>query len=187
MASNSCLDPRTPSNMSDCGSKSTSSPPTDYTPTHTTDSHSPASNKPFTIDGGGIGTAPEADRIYIIRDLDTGKALTLEGGHLTLKGADTNGGWRWECVERGGGWLGFRELVSHNYLGRNGFGGFWAVVPWCAGWENFALRPLEVGGYHLMSPNWWSFRRVSVSSTGKLVEVLSAPEAIRWEFIEVGR
>ncbi|KAI0376048.1 hypothetical protein F5Y04DRAFT_226064 [Hypomontagnella monticulosa] len=166
--------------------KTTSQPPT-YTPTHTTDPHISAASTPFAIDGGGIGTAPEAKGTYMIRHIDSGRALTLEGGRLTLKqDAGTNGGWRWECVENDDGWLGFREAVSHRYLGRNNKGGFYAEASKFDRWENFCLRPVKSGGYHLMGISWWTFRRMGiVRDSEKLIEVSNASEAARWEFIEV--
>ncbi|KAI1761313.1 hypothetical protein GGR53DRAFT_506130 [Hypoxylon sp. FL1150] len=157
-----------------------------YTPTHTTDPHFSTAKTYFSIDGGGVGTAPEAGGTYMIRDLDSGQALTLEGGRLTLKqDAGTNGGWRWECVEKHDGWLGFREAVSHRYLGRDNKGGFYANASKFAPWETFVLRPLKNGGYNLMAIHWWTFRRIGISSSGKFIEVGTESKAVRWEFIEV--
>ncbi|KAI4870248.1 hypothetical protein F4820DRAFT_288678 [Hypoxylon rubiginosum] len=185
--------------MSAADDESASSPPA-YTPTHTTaaaDPHhhrfpsraSTSATASFSIHGG-VGTAPEAGGTYMIRDLDSGRALTLEGGQLSLKReAGTNGGWRWECAEDAEGWLGFREAVSYRYLGRDNRGGFCARAGKFAAWERFCLRPLKEGGFQLMGIQWWTFKRMGIAE-GKgdgesLVEVGEAKDAARWEFVEV--
>ncbi|KAL7624791.1 hypothetical protein AAE478_004005 [Parahypoxylon ruwenzoriense] len=169
------------------GSVASSVSYTVYTPTYTTDVDVSTTHVPFSVDGG-VGTFPEDGGMYMIKDLDSGRALVLEGGRLTLgRDVGTNGGWRWQCVERDDGWLGFREAVSHNYLGRDGKGGFQAKVGHFKAWEAFCLRPLSDGGCHLMAINWWTLKRLGIAGNDtKLVEVSSATEATRWEFIEVG-
>ncbi|KAI1499765.1 hypothetical protein F5X99DRAFT_388546 [Biscogniauxia marginata] len=157
-----------------------------YTPTHTTDEEvSPVAPRPFSIDGG-VGSAPEPPGVYMIRDMDSGRALVLEDSRLTLqRDVGTNGGWRWHCVEKHDGWLGFREAVSGNYLGRDGRGGFYAKASKFDSWEAFVLRPQKAGGYHLMGIDWWTLKRMGVGGNDGLVEVQTPREAVRWEFIEV--
>ncbi|KAI0534899.1 hypothetical protein GGR58DRAFT_504857 [Xylaria digitata] len=157
------------------------------TSTHTTDSDASASCATLTTNEG-IEGIPVPGRTYMIRDLDSGRVITLEGGLLTLKlVGGTSGGWHWHCVERDGGWLGFQEAVSGNYLGRNGKGGFHAKFQHFLSWESFCLRPLEEGGYHLLTAiNQSTFRRMgTVGDGGKLIEVTTAVEGTRWEFVKV--
>lgn len=104
----------------------------------------------------------------MIRDIDSGRALTLKAGRLTLKReAGTNGGWRWECVEDADGWLGFREVVSYRYLGRDNKGGFYAEAAKFHAWERFCLRPLKAGGYYLMAVRWQTCRRMGIMKKEK--------------------
>ncbi|KAI1183067.1 hypothetical protein F5B17DRAFT_417607 [Nemania serpens] len=137
-----------------------------------------------------IESVPAPHKAYMIRNRDTGGAITMEEGLLTLKPpAGTRGGWHWHCVERAGGWLGFREAVLGKYLGRDDKGGFQAKFKHFIEWESFCLRPLEEGGYHMLVlrvvDNSPCLRRVGVSDGGKLVEVKDAAEAARWDFVQV--
>ncbi|KAI1193111.1 hypothetical protein F5X97DRAFT_339373 [Nemania serpens] len=163
------------------------------TPMSATDSHaslSSATLPPYDIT---IASVPVPKETYMIRNIDTGRAITVEEGHLTLKlPGGTRGGWHWHCVERDGGWLGFREAVSGKYLGRDGMGGFQVKFNHFVDWESFCLRPLEEGGYHLLvleeSNNRYSssyLHRMGISDDGELVMVNTAAEATRWEFVKV--
>ncbi|KAF3067034.1 hypothetical protein GL218_08811 [Daldinia childiae] len=160
-----------------------------YTPTHTTSPADLASiplPAPFSTDGG-IGSAPEAGGTYMIRHLDTGKALSLSGGELVLQ-ADTgiDGGWRWHCSESHDGWLSFRETVSGVYLGRDGWGGFQAKARNPDGWEKLLIRPREAGGCNIFAMDWWKLMAMSTRGTdGKLFETNTVTEASRWEFVRV--
>ncbi|KAI0908763.1 hypothetical protein F4823DRAFT_597635 [Ustulina deusta] len=157
------------------------------TPTHTTDDDASVSCATFTTNDDGIASVPVPGRTYMIGDFDTGRAIIMEEGHLSLKlVSGTSGGWHWHCVERDGGWLGFREAVSGNYLGRDGRGGFQAKFKHFDGWESFCLRPLEEGGYHLLAIDKSSFRRMGIAGDGgKLIEVKTAAEATRWAFVKL--
>ncbi|RYP41596.1 hypothetical protein DL767_000938 [Monosporascus sp. MG133] len=189
---------QSPSTPSENGSAASSASATAYTPMYTT-TNLESSDEPSDelSDGpadyfehfsiyGGFGTAPEPGGTYMIRDLDSGRAITLVAGRLSLeRDAGTNGGWRWHCVERGNGWLGFREAVSGRYLGHDGSGGFRAEADQFKDWESLVLRPLGGGGYHIMTIHWWTFRRMGIAKGRKLVECASRDGAARWEFIEV--
>ncbi|RYP10127.1 hypothetical protein DL764_000837 [Monosporascus ibericus] len=175
-----------PTTPSESESAASSDSHTAYTPTHTTiNPEFPDAFEHFSIHGG-IGTVPDAGRTYMIRDLDSGKAITLVGGRLSLeRDAGTKGGWRWDCVERDDGWLGFREAVSGKYLGRDGRGGFRAEAHQFDSWESLVLRPLREGGYHILAIHWWTLRRMGIANGGNLVECASKGGAARWEFVEV--
>lgn len=139
---------------------------------------------------GGIGSVPEAGGIYMIRDLDSGKAITMACGLLTIvPDAGTRGGWQWECEEVRDGWIGFRDVVSGRYLGRDNNGGFCAQASKLKGWESFVLRPRQAGGYNLLVKNWSSLTPISIVGNDmtwpRLVEDQSPDAAARWEFVKV--
>ncbi|KAI1154148.1 hypothetical protein F4825DRAFT_472851 [Nemania diffusa] len=156
------------------------------TPTRITDSDASLSCASFTTKDG-TKNIPVPGKAFMIRDFHTGEAITMEEGGLILKPAGgTRGGWHWHCVERDGGWLGFREAVSGNHLGRDDEGGFQAKFKHFEVWESFCLRPLEAGGYHLLVIYESSFRRMGIAGDGgKLIQVKAAAEATRWEFVQV--
>ncbi|RYP20227.1 hypothetical protein DL765_002901 [Monosporascus sp. GIB2] len=103
---------QSPSHPGAFESVSSSSSDTAHTPTHTTTNAELLYEAPdelpdhfehFSIHAG-VGTAPEDGGTYMIRDLDSGRAITLLAGRLSLeRDAGTNGGWRWHCVERDDG------------------------------------------------------------------------------------
>ncbi|RYP46424.1 hypothetical protein DL769_011397 [Monosporascus sp. CRB-8-3] len=171
--------------LSETESAESSDSDTAYTPTHTTmNPEDPDAFERFSM--GGIPTVPEAGGTYMIRDLDSGRAITLVAGRVSLeRDASRNGGWRWHCVEKDDGWLGFRETVSGKYLGRDGSGGFRVKADRFDFWESLVLRPIKEGGYHIMAMHWWTFRRMGIAKEGNLVECASRDGAARWEFIEV--
>ncbi|KAI0426775.1 hypothetical protein F5Y09DRAFT_317978 [Xylaria sp. FL1042] len=165
------------------------------TPTHTTrpDSNmhercASPSYKSFTING--MCEVPEPGWIYMIRDIDSEKAITLLEGRLTLEfPSGTRGGWQWTCEELPDGWIGFREVVSGRFLGRDNRGGFYAQATKLKAWESFVLRPRELGGYNLCVKNWSALTAIAVSNlislSPKLVEASTADDAARWEFVKV--
>ncbi|KAI0850486.1 hypothetical protein F5Y00DRAFT_31432 [Daldinia vernicosa] len=158
-----------------------------YTPTHTTAPPNLAAlPAPFSTDGG-IGSAPEAGGTYMIRHVDTGRAITLCSGELLVRAdAGTDGGWRWHCSESEDGWLSFRETVSGAYLGRDGRGGFWAKVLVPKGWERLLIRPREDGGCNIFAIDWWTLMALTTNDTdGKLFETNTVTKASRWEFVRV--
>ncbi|KAI0799010.1 hypothetical protein GGR55DRAFT_671424 [Xylaria sp. FL0064] len=187
--------------MFDVGDPSEPAPSTTFsdnsavdTPTHSTKSesniHEPAassSSMSFTING--MCEVPEHGCIYMIRDIDSEKAITLVEGRLTLAVATgTRGGWQWICEELEGGWIGFREVVSGRLLGRDNKGGFYAQATNLKAWESFVLRPREAGGYNLRVKHWDTLKSMAIVDDGKtpkLVEAPTAKEAARWEFVRV--
>ncbi|KAI1158384.1 hypothetical protein F5B18DRAFT_656703 [Nemania serpens] len=135
-------------------------------------------------------SVPVPGETYQIKDVETGRTIMMEDGILTLKSdVGKRGGWHWHCVERAGGWLGFREAVSGNYLGRDGKGGFQVKFNHFISWESFCLRPLKGGGYHILVlqvvKDTSCLRRIGIADSYKLIEVETAAEATLWEFIKV--
>ncbi|KAI1426494.1 hypothetical protein F5Y12DRAFT_742403 [Xylaria sp. FL1777] len=166
------------------------------TPTHTTTSDTSMDKRydqpnlhSFTINGG-ISEVPEPGGLYMIRDLDSGKAITLVEGHVTLVlDAGTRGGWQWKCEELREGWIGFRNVVSGKYLGRDNKGRFVALFDKFHGWESFVLRPREAGGYNLLGKDGYVLRAMAIidaeSTSPTLAETRAAKNGARWEFVKV--
>ncbi|KAI3319884.1 hypothetical protein HD806DRAFT_508192 [Xylariaceae sp. AK1471] len=171
------------------------------TPTHTTTSSffekfhdaaippSPMSSSTFTINGG-TSSIPEPGGTYMIRDLESGKAITLVNGRLTLVlNAGTRGGWQWHCEEVDDGWVGFRDAVSGKYLGHDNKGGFQVQASKLYSWESFVLRPREAGGCNLWVKYGSKLKAMGIADKDEpfptLIQALSAKEAARWEFVKV--
>ncbi|KAI0397966.1 hypothetical protein F5Y17DRAFT_256072 [Xylariaceae sp. FL0594] len=134
---------------------------------------------------------PEPGGRYMIRHVETKKAITLVDGHLTLlRNPEPGLGWHWHCEEQRGGWTGFRQGVSGNYLGHDNRGGFTVVASKMKGWECFALRPRQEGGYNLLLPDRSSLKGMGISGVNdpwpKLVLVTDMKDAAKWEFIKTG-
>ncbi|KAK5637367.1 hypothetical protein RRF57_013079 [Xylaria bambusicola] len=157
------------------------------TPTFGIDDDASVSCTTSTSNYYGIESVPVPGKTYMIRDFDTDRAIIMKEEHLSLKPVSgTTGRWHKHCVERAGGWLGFREAVSGNYLGRDGKGGFQAKFKHFIGWESFCLRPLEEGGYHLLALDDSSLQRMGVASDGdKLIGAKTVAEATRWVFVKL--
>ncbi|KAI0404122.1 hypothetical protein F4802DRAFT_265218 [Xylaria palmicola] len=161
------------------------------TPTHTSLNDTPPtpSEKPFTINGG-VTSVPENGHTYMIREVDSGRAITLVNGRLTLVlDAGTRGGWHWCCEEHSSGWIGFRDAVSGKYLGHDNKGGYMVRAEKLRAWESFVLRPREKGGYNLFVKDWDTLKPMGVDNidgqTPRLVNAPSLEKAARWEFVEV--
>ncbi|KAI0975267.1 hypothetical protein F4678DRAFT_484945 [Xylaria arbuscula] len=138
---------------------------------------------------GGKGSFPKADGLYMIRDLDSGKVITLVDGRLTLvQDASTTGGWYWRCKERDG-LFGFRDAISDNYIGHNHQGGLDAQARLMRSSESFMIRGRKNGGYRLMVMNGTLLRPIAiVNEAGELPRLIESPspdEDAWWEFVKV--
>ncbi|KAI1117003.1 hypothetical protein F5Y14DRAFT_14074 [Nemania sp. NC0429] len=135
---------------------------------------------------GSFSSAPTPGRTYLIRHRDLDKTMNVKDGRLSLQyNSDPQAGCYWDCVETWG-WLGFRETVSGNHLGRNGWFGFRASAKRHLPWEWFVVVGHGDDGFYLQSPHWWMLRWVGIGRDGlSLVDVTSSAEAAVWEFVEV--
>ncbi|KAI0446721.1 hypothetical protein F4803DRAFT_502128 [Xylaria telfairii] len=126
----------------------------------------------------------------MIRDLDSGKAIAMVQGLLTMiLDVGTRGGWQWKCEEVREGWTGFCNVVSGKYLGRDNKGGFCAQASKLKDRESFVLCPQQAGGYNLFVNNWSSLTPISIFGRDirlpSLIEDQSPDAAARWEFVKV--
>lgn len=131
---------------------------------------------------------PEADSVYMIRSVSSRDYLTLLRGEVVLARVDVQGSQYWECVKLEG-WLGFRNVASFGFLGREGS---WAL---CCGaqnhreWEKFHVVNRGEGFVMLMT-HWGKLRPVDfIDEQGggrklAMVEVES-DNGILWEFLKV--
>jgi hypothetical protein len=63
-------------------------------------------------------TAPKPGSTFIIRSVSSRNIITLFKEQIVLAPPDSLGSPHWECVETDG-WLGFRNIASDRFLGRN--------------------------------------------------------------------
>ncbi|KAI1425414.1 hypothetical protein F5Y12DRAFT_747418 [Xylaria sp. FL1777] len=170
------------SNASDASDDSS----TAYTPTHTTE-HGPSSHSDSPCAHVSFSPrAPTPGQTYMIRHRESGKVIGLNHGRLGLEeNSDPQNGCYWDCVQTLG-WVGFRETVSNNFLGRDGNFAFRATEKLHLPWEWFVVAAQGNEGCHLQSPHWLSLRWVGIGQDGRsLVDVTSSAEAALWEFVEV--
>ncbi|KAI0600116.1 hypothetical protein F4775DRAFT_548087 [Biscogniauxia sp. FL1348] len=128
------------------------------------------------------GSVPSQGNVYAIRHRDSGKAITMGIEGLQLKKIGPMGGWHWMCVEKDG-WLGFRNVVSGRYLGRNDKGGFHALQPHHQGWEYFVAKASPRGGYEMLTLHGWKFMKMSVAEDGSNLTQTDGDGA-RWDFVK---
>jgi hypothetical protein len=133
-------------------------------------------------------SSPEADSTYMIRSISSTDYLTLLRGEVVLAPSGVQGSQYWECVKLDG-WLGFRNVASYGFLGREGS---WAL---CCGaqnhreWEKFHIVNRDEGFVMLMT-HWGKLRPVDFRDEqggGRklaMVEVES-DNGILWEFLKV--
>ncbi|KAI0521313.1 hypothetical protein F5B22DRAFT_644038 [Xylaria bambusicola] len=139
-----------------------------------------------------LGEVPESGGVYMIREIDTKRTITLRQGQVTMtRGTSPQGGWQWICEERQNGYIGFRDIVSGKYLGRGSGGEFHAEAKEMGDKESFVLRPRNAGGHNLMVKRWRGLKAVAMgdceNAEPKLVEASSRTSPARLEFIRVGR
>ena len=131
---------------------------------------------------------PEADSTYMIRSVKSGDYLTLLRGDVVLAPSEVQGSQHWECVKLDG-WLGFRNVASYGYLGRDGS---WAL---CCGaqnhreWEKFHVVNSEAGRFVMLMTHWGKLRPIDYRDEQgakrlAMVEVES-DNGILWEFVKV--
>lgn len=131
---------------------------------------------------------PWKGRSFIIRCPLTGLAIGLQRGILRLVPEDSEyvGGIHWSCVESDERLLGFQNVVSGTFLGRNNRGEFIAEAKLHRDYESFCVRQHPNGGYVLLVNRGSGFlpmRRDGV----KLVVGTNKDEGIAWDFSRVGQ
>ena len=94
----------------------------------------------------------------------------------------------WECVETEG-WLGFRNVASYGYLGRDGQWLLCCSAKWHREWEKFHLGSRSEGGYALLMTHWGKLKPVGIKQENgeeklTMLEHWST-NGIVWEFVEV--
>lgn len=132
---------------------------------------------------------PQAGKIFIIRDHKTGRVLTLLDGDVSLQSPGTPGSaYHWMCEEING-WLGFKNMASGTYLGRNFYDNIYARATQHRYWENFCVRMHPNGGYVLVMTHYaklWPLQQKNEGNMQKLFKV-DAPikDGNVWVFVEV--
>jgi hypothetical protein len=126
---------------------------------------------------------------FIIRSVSSGQVMTLLDGQIVLAPLGGRGSIHWACVETKG-WLGFRNLVTCEFLGHNGKnGGLCCKAKKHQDWEKFCVRMRPEGGCIMLMTHWEKLWPVGIK-VEQGVETLAKIEkggsdGIAWEFIKV--
>lgn len=128
---------------------------------------------------------PEPGRTYKIHVHGKQQVIALKKGQLELQSVindKRDGGSLWECIETAG-WLGFRNIVSGTYMGRDSRGGLEAKKSHHKDWESFCIRQNPLGGYtilvkHVYGEGLW---KVAIAKNGKSLLETEASGA-QWDF-----
>ncbi|KAK6591851.1 hypothetical protein H4I96_12128 [Botrytis cinerea] len=132
---------------------------------------------------------PEPGEIFIIREGDHGRMITLKDGKLRLDSdVSQMGGCHWICVEKDG-WLGFRNCISGTYIGHDGSGNFYAQATLHKNWESFCVRKHPNGGYLLLTRHWSKLWKMDIKKSSDGLDELIETETggTTWEFAKVMR
>jgi len=135
---------------------------------------------------------------FVIRSISCGRVITLLEGKVVLAHPDGGGSIHWACVETGG-WFGFRNCASHNFLGYDENGRLCCSAKQKKNWENFHIGPTREGGYVLLMSHtgdhmkdFWYGRELwhvgaKTEQGGETLAKIGpgGTGGIRWEFIKV--
>lgn len=114
--------------------------------------------------------------------------ITLLKEQIVLAPPGSLGSPHWECVETDG-WLGFRNIASYGFLGRNDQWLLCCSVKWHREHEKFHIRSRPEGGFVLLMTHWWKLRPVGIKEEKgqqKLAMIENGnTSGIVWEFVEV--
>ncbi|KAK4238615.1 hypothetical protein C8A03DRAFT_14954 [Achaetomium macrosporum] len=159
------------------------------------DTDTTVTNAPATLGGFCDHTAvrdavPWPGDTFVIIEKASGRAITQINGELQLEvNASRRGNFYWVCFERGG-WLGFYNTASGNYMGHNGgTGKLQAEVRQIRGYEYlccFCVRRHPAGGYLLLSMHTgaWNLEPVAIDQDGIGLVVREYGGAV-WEFVKI--
>jgi hypothetical protein len=133
-------------------------------------------------------SAPKPGSTFIIRSVLSRNIITLLHGQVVLAPPGIFGSPQWECVETDG-WLGFRNIASDGFLGRDGQWLLCCSVNWHREHEKFHIGSRSEGGYVLLMTHWWKLRPVGIKEEKgekKLAMIENGnTNGIAWEFVEV--
>lgn len=138
-----------------------------------------------------LGEHPREERIYTIRDSETGLVLAVEEGtlHLSSRYSEDDGRAHWRCVRNYDGWYGFRNMGSGTFIGHNGHGQFTAQVTHHKDWEQFQVGHAEDGGYVLLvkREHWFRFwlEPMVIDGNRELVLTGARERGTAWHFIRI--
>ncbi|RDW71522.1 hypothetical protein BP6252_08085 [Coleophoma cylindrospora] len=163
---------------SDDSSTDTAVTPPENIPLHLNDNYDGASDP-------GL----EPGSTFVIRSLWSREVLTLFKGEVLLAPPGINGSQLWECVETDG-WLGFRNMASYAFLGRDDQGFLRCSADWHREWERLRVGERTEGGYILLMTHWWKlrplgFRRGASGEKRLAMMEIESTDGIVWEFVKV--
>lgn len=133
----------------------------------------------------------QAGHTYVIRSLSCGRQITLLNGAVVLSQPGSLGSAHWTCVEVGG-WLGFRNVASGNFLRHGGdHHSLGCSNPCHKLWERIQIRPHDALhlGFTLLMEYWGGLKPVGtkMKDGAEKLDRLYEPGAqgLAWIFLEV--
>lgn len=134
---------------------------------------------------------PWPGRTFIIQSRKTGQVITFLDGEVVMDKAGGLGTFRWRCVEQGG-WIGFKDPASAQYLGYHEHAILYCKTPHHRNNEYICPRMRPEGGFVLLVRQDDHLRPLGVfvhESEKKIklkVKIMDwSSEEIVWDFIEV--
>ena len=125
---------------------------------------------------------PHAGFTYLIKSVMSQEVVTLFDGQIVLAQPDRHGS-QWRCVSDNG-WLGFRNVTSGRFLGRDKDWRLCCEQTWHREWERFQVIERGVGEALIMR-HWGVLRPVGMRAKKlSMIENWESQEII-WEFIKV--
>ncbi|PVH79473.1 hypothetical protein DL98DRAFT_516075 [Cadophora sp. DSE1049] len=132
-------------------------------------------------------SVPKPGSTFIIRSVWSRNIITLLKGQVVLGPPGSFGSPHWECVETDG-WLGFRNVASYGFLGRDDQWLLCCSVKWHRGHEKFHIRGRSEGGCVLLMTHWGKLRPVGIKEEKgeKRLAMIETGDTngIVWEFVE---
>ncbi|MCJ1343867.1 hypothetical protein MMC31_002065 [Peltigera leucophlebia] len=138
--------------------------------------------------GASSFLVPWPSSTFIIRSVSSGYVITLLNGRIVLTQPGGPGSIHWACVETKG-WLGFRNVVSGNFLGHDEKGRLCCSAERHHMWERFCVRMRPEGGCVLLMTHYENLWHVGIKveqGVKKLAKIGDGGSfGIVWEFAQV--
>jgi hypothetical protein len=131
-------------------------------------------------------TVPGPDS-WIIRSASSRQILTFLKGQVVLAPPDSLGSQHWECIETDG-WLGFRNVASYGFLGRDNKSWLCCSAMCHQESERFCIRGRSEGGHFLTMTYSGKLQPVGIKEEKgekKLAMIENdSTDKIVWEFVK---
>ncbi|KAK2612554.1 hypothetical protein QQS21_001492 [Conoideocrella luteorostrata] len=133
----------------------------------------------------GRSQLPEHDKIFMIVERISRRAISISHGLLTLEYArQENVACHWLCVDKGG-WLGFQNQVTAKYISRDRACTLEASAKHHQSWEYMHFRPTPNGYHKLLVPYGSELREVKFGDDLRSLVGGSCGEGMEFAFFQV--